>query len=177
MVISAVGTPPSAAAVTVTSAGSGCADVNSRSSRRCSLTSVPAGKADCRRTASRFSRCSVLTEDLPSVGLVWQRPGSPAHVNPLLKFPCRQAGHCQACRQADEEASPDHDDSHDRHRRPNRPWTGVNVLVPARFAVALHCAATRAGESAPGQTGGTARTPCSPAYWTETLVREITGTR
>src|SRR6266508_3362757 len=67
-VISAVGTPPSAAAVTVTSAGSGCADSNSRSSRRCSLTSLPTGKADCRRTASRFSRCSVLTEDLPSVG-------------------------------------------------------------------------------------------------------------
>src|SRR6476659_3144684 len=67
-VISAVGTPPSAAAVTVTSAGRGCADSNSRSSRRCSLTSLPAGKADCRRIASRFSRCSVLTEDLPSVG-------------------------------------------------------------------------------------------------------------
>ena len=29
------------------------------------------------------------------------------------------------------------------------------------FAVALDCAAMRAGESAPGQTGGTARTPCS----------------
>src|SRR5450631_3653487 len=129
MVISAVGTPPSAVTVTVTSAGSGCADVNSRSSRRCSLTSVPTGKADCRRTASRFSRCSVLTEDLPSVGLVWQRPGSPAHVNPLLKFPCRQAGHCQACRQADEETSPDHDDSHDRHRRPDLPRTAVNVLA------------------------------------------------
>src|SRR3954471_3185556 len=68
-VISAVGTPPSAAAVTVTSAGSGCADSNSRSSRRCSLTSLPAGKADCRRIASRVSRCSVLMEDLPSVGL------------------------------------------------------------------------------------------------------------
>src|SRR4051794_36467675 len=65
-VISAVGTPPSAAAVTVTSAGSGCADSNSRSSRRCSLTSLPTGKADCRRIASRVSRCSVLTEDLPS---------------------------------------------------------------------------------------------------------------
>src|SRR5438132_2718016 len=73
--ISAVGTPPSAAAVTVTSAGSDCADSNSRSSRRCSLTSLPTGKADCRRTASRFSRCSVLTEDLPSVGLVSQRSG------------------------------------------------------------------------------------------------------
>src|SRR4051794_19887332 len=66
-VISAVGTPPSSASVTVTSAGSGCADSNSRSSRRCSLTSLPAGKADCRRIASRVSRCSVLTEDLPSV--------------------------------------------------------------------------------------------------------------
>src|SRR3954471_18972851 len=71
--ISAVGTPPSSVTVTVTSAGSGCADSNSRSSCRCSLTSLPTGKADCRRTASRFSRCSALTEDLPSVGLVWQR--------------------------------------------------------------------------------------------------------
>src|SRR3954451_14918034 len=76
-VISAVGTPPSAAAVTVTSTGSGCADSNSRSNRRCSLTSLPTGKADCRRIASRVSRCSVLTEDLPLVG--WfdsGRPGS-----------------------------------------------------------------------------------------------------
>jgi hypothetical protein len=39
-------TPPSVAAVTVTSAGSGCADVNSRSSRRCSSTSLSTGKAD-----------------------------------------------------------------------------------------------------------------------------------
>src|SRR6266851_4310864 len=68
-VISAVGTPPSAAAVTVTSAGSGCADVASRSSRRCSSTSLPTGKADCRRIASRVSRCSVLTDDLPLVAL------------------------------------------------------------------------------------------------------------
>src|SRR5438445_5100357 len=65
-VISAVGTPPKAAAVTVTSAGSGCADTASRSSRRCSLTSLSTGKADWRRIASRVSRCSVLTEDLPS---------------------------------------------------------------------------------------------------------------
>src|SRR5437879_1418432 len=63
-VISAVGTPPSAFAVTVTSTGSGCADIASRSSRRCSLTSLPRGKADCRRTASRVSRCSVLMEVL-----------------------------------------------------------------------------------------------------------------
>src|SRR5687768_14746731 len=65
-VMSEVGTPHCAAAVKVTSAGSGCADINSRSSRRCSLTSLPMRKADCRRTASRFSRCLVLTEDLPS---------------------------------------------------------------------------------------------------------------
>src|SRR3954465_3045483 len=68
-VISAVGTPPSAAVVTITSSGSGCADVNSRSSRRCSFTSLSTGKAACRRIASRVSRCSVLTEDLQSVGL------------------------------------------------------------------------------------------------------------
>src|SRR5580704_7184312 len=68
-VISAVGTPPSAPTVTVTSAGNGCADSSCRSSRRCSLTSLPAGKADCRRIASRVSRCSVLTEELLSVGV------------------------------------------------------------------------------------------------------------
>src|SRR6266480_2050084 len=81
-VISAVGTPPSSAAVTVTSAGSGCADSNSRSARRCSLTSASSGKADCRRIASRFSRCSVLTDDLPSVGLV-QRRSRLAHPSKL----------------------------------------------------------------------------------------------
>ena len=100
-VISAVGTPPSAAAVTVTPAGSGCADISSRSSRRCSLTSLPAGKADCRRIASRVSRCSVLTEDLPSVGGgPAAPPGGLAHVNPLLKFPAgRRATASLAARQ------------------------------------------------------------------------------
>src|SRR5215470_14103315 len=92
-VISAVGTPPSAAAVTVTPGGSGCAEASSASSRRCSLTSLSNGKADCRRIASRFSRCSVLTEDLPSAGI---RPAAPqgglAHVNPLLKTSGREAG-------------------------------------------------------------------------------------
>src|SRR5882672_6763312 len=64
-VISAVGTPPRVAAVTVTSAGSGCADSNSFSSRRCSPTSLSTGKADCRRIASRVARCSMLTYGLP----------------------------------------------------------------------------------------------------------------
>src|SRR6266571_6342522 len=73
IVISAVGTPPSAARVTVTPGGSGCADAYSRVSRRSSLTSLSNGMADCRRIASRFSRCSVLTEDLPSIGLAGQR--------------------------------------------------------------------------------------------------------
>src|SRR6516165_7170840 len=86
-VISAVGTPPSAAAVTVTPAGSGCADVNSRSCRRSSLTLLSAGKADCRRIASRLSRCSALTEDLLWLVFARQHPGRLAHVNPLLKFP------------------------------------------------------------------------------------------
>src|ERR1700730_4278484 len=94
IVISAVGTPPSAAAVTVTSAGRGCVEASSGSSRRCSLTSLSNGKADCRRIASRFSRCSVLTEDLPSVGI---RPaalaGGLAHVNPLLKISGPGGGH------------------------------------------------------------------------------------
>src|SRR6266567_2220360 len=99
-VISAVGMPPSAAAVTVTSAGSGCADSSSRSSRRCTLTSLPAGKADCRKIASRVSRCSVLTEDLPSVGWFGSAPGSLAHVSPLLKFPAgRRAAASLAARQ------------------------------------------------------------------------------
>src|SRR4051794_28992210 len=75
-VISAVGTPPSAAAVTLTSAGSGCADTSARSSRLCSLTSLPAGNADCRRIASRFSRCSVLTEVSLRSGLDGQRSRS-----------------------------------------------------------------------------------------------------
>src|SRR6266568_3011897 len=111
IVISAVGTPPSAAAVTVTSAGSGCADINSRSSRRCSLTSMSTGKADCRRIASRFSRCSVLTEDLPSVGVgLAALPGGPAHVEPMPKS-LPEADRFQACRQAGEEAPPDHGDS------------------------------------------------------------------
>src|SRR4029077_1950023 len=71
-VISAVGTPPSTAAVTVTSAGSACADSNSFSSRRCSSTSLSAGKADCRRIASRVCRCSKLTEE-PSWLRVYRR--------------------------------------------------------------------------------------------------------
>src|ERR1700733_2307407 len=103
-VISAVGTPPSAAAVTVTSAASGCADTNSRSCRRCSLTSLSAGKADCRRIASRFCRCSVLTEDPPSVGI-------------------RLAGP-QACRRPGEGASPDHGDSRSGTSRPDPPYSG-----------------------------------------------------
>ena len=83
------------------SAGSGCADSSSRSSRRCSLTSLPAGKADCRRIASRVSRCSVLTEDLPSVGVGWAAlPGGLAHVSPLLKIPAgRRAAARLAARQ------------------------------------------------------------------------------
>src|SRR4051794_37397355 len=113
-VISATGTVPSAAAVTVTSAGSGCADVSSRSSRRCSLTSLSTGKADCRRTASRLSRCSVLTEDLPSAGVGSAAlPDGLVHVNPVPKFPARWRAQFQPCCQAGEEASPDHGDSRD----------------------------------------------------------------
>ena len=46
--------------VTVTSAGSGCADSSSRSSRRCSLTSLPAGRLTVAglRRASLAARCS-----------------------------------------------------------------------------------------------------------------------
>src|SRR4029450_12607821 len=64
-VISAVGTPPSTAGVTVTSAGSGCADSNSRSCRRCSLTSLSAGKGEFRRGAHGGSRLCALTWRIP----------------------------------------------------------------------------------------------------------------
>jgi len=37
-----------------------------------------------------------------------------ARLNPLLRISCREAGHFEACRQAGEEASPDHGDSRDR---------------------------------------------------------------
>src|SRR6266498_3969294 len=73
-VISAVRTPPSAASATVTSAGSGCADNNSRSRRRCSATSLSAGNAPCRRIASRFSCCSILIVPLRSRSGVHVRP-------------------------------------------------------------------------------------------------------
>jgi hypothetical protein len=58
----------------------GCAEINSRSRRRCSLTSLPTGKADYRRIASRFSRCSMLTADLPSVRF---RLAAPQAVSPV----------------------------------------------------------------------------------------------
>jgi hypothetical protein len=116
-------------------------------------------------------------EDLPSVGLVWQRPGSLAHVNPLLKFPAgRRATASIAARQV-------------RMRRlilviratgapQNRlPRTAVNVLVPAGLCRRLGCAAARAGDSAPGQTvrvsrigspsclrNAAATRPCRPFY-------------
>src|ERR1700689_1687001 len=77
IVISAVGTAPRVPAVTVTSAGGG-ADANFRSSSRCSLTLLSTGKADCRRAASSFSRCSALTESpFGSVGLVALRLVAP----------------------------------------------------------------------------------------------------
>jgi hypothetical protein len=77
-------------------AGTGCADINSRSCCRSPLTSLPAGKAGCPRIASTFSRCSEHPLRLEFAG---STPGGLAHVNPLLKISCREAGHCQACRQ------------------------------------------------------------------------------
>jgi hypothetical protein len=41
-----------------------------------------------------------------------------------------------------------------------RECAGCGPLLPP------HCIATRTGESAPGHTGGAARTPCSPGCWT-----------
>src|SRR3984957_11372356 len=112
MVISAVGTSPSAAAVTVTPGGSGCADIKSRSSRRCSLISMSAGNADCRRIASRFSACSVLTEDLPFVGAGLAVPPRRARpCRPSAEIPAGRRVTCQARRQAGEQTSPDLSDS------------------------------------------------------------------
>jgi hypothetical protein len=79
--------------------GGGCAEINSRNSRRCSLTSLPTGKADCPRIASRVlsllgARGSPFGSISPGGTL-----GGLAHVHPLLKS-CRVAGHYQACRQA-----------------------------------------------------------------------------
>jgi hypothetical protein len=48
----------------------GHGDTGGQRLRRCELLRPPplsTGKAPCRRIASRFSRCSALTEDLPSV--------------------------------------------------------------------------------------------------------------
>src|SRR4029077_2954309 len=96
-VISAVGTPPSAAAATVTPAGSGRGEARPLSSRRWSLTPLSNGKAFCRRIASRFSRCSVLTEDLPSARI---RPAAPPAGPPLTirprETPARGGGPARA---------------------------------------------------------------------------------
>ena len=79
-VISAVGTPPNAAAVTDTSAGSGCADSNSRSCRRCSLTSPSAG----RLTAAGLLRASLAVPCSLRISLRLEfsgsTPGGLAHV-------------------------------------------------------------------------------------------------
>src|SRR6185437_4565753 len=80
-VISAVGTPPSAAAVTVTPAGSGCADVSSASRRRSSLTLLSAGKADCQ---DRVEVLSLLGAHRGSP-FGWNSPGSA----PGRARPCR----------------------------------------------------------------------------------------
>ena len=54
----------------------------------------------------------------PPFGSGWlgNAPRRARHVNPLLKISCREAGHCQPCRQAGEEASPDPGDSRPEHR-------------------------------------------------------------
>jgi hypothetical protein len=56
----------------------------------------------------------VLTEDLPSAGLVWQRSRLARPCQSAAEISCREAGHYQARRQAGEETSPDHGDSRDR---------------------------------------------------------------
>src|SRR3954465_13004330 len=110
-VISATGTVPSAAAVTVTSAGRGTAEVSSRSSRRSSPTPRSAGNADCRRIASRFSRCSVLTVDL----LRWDRSAAlPSRLVPVdATASPAGGGHCQRFGGQGGEGSPHHGDVRD----------------------------------------------------------------
>src|ERR1700759_2853780 len=68
---------------------------------------------------------SVLTEDLPSIGWVWQ---------------ALQA-RCQCCRKAGEEASPDHVDSRDRSTAP-LPGSGRPVLAE-RSELELVCRGAR----------------------------------
>ena len=133
-VISAVGTPPSVPAVTVTSAGGGCAEASSRIRRRCSLTSLSAERAFCRRTASRFSRCSALTEGLPSMGLVWQRSQAGSSTS-IAAGKC-PAGWRTTARLAAGQVRRRHRITVIRVTRApqNRSTTaGVNVLVAARF--------------------------------------------
>jgi len=51
-----------------------------------------------------------------SIRLGWfgSAPGRARPCQSTAEIPCREAGHYQACRQAGEEASPDHGDSRDR---------------------------------------------------------------
>jgi hypothetical protein len=54
----------------------------------------------------------VLTEDLPSIGFARAKLLRRARLcQSAAEIACREAGHYQACRQAGEEASPDHGDS------------------------------------------------------------------
>jgi len=121
-VISAVGTPPNVAAVTVTSAGSGCAESNALSCRRCSSTSALAGKVPCRRIASRFSFCAVLTQDLSTLQSEYARHHP-------------QARNSQDCHRTGDAASPDSGDWRERRTGESisQP-TIVHALVPAAFA-------------------------------------------
>ncbi len=171
-VISAAGTPPSTARVTVTSAGSGCADSSSRSSRRCSLTSLPAGKADCRKIASRFSRCSVLTEELPSAGLAWPRSRLARPGQSAAEIPCREAGHYQACRQEGEEASPDQGDSRDRTWAPKV----LMVLTPGTRGLVQEQGVPRAsGSGARALVMGTAPSRDSDRVRTKLPAIKVSG--
>jgi hypothetical protein len=47
--------------------------------------------------------------------LVWQRSRLARPCQSAAEISCREAGHYQFCRQAGEEASPDHGDSRDRN--------------------------------------------------------------
>jgi hypothetical protein len=84
---------------------------------------------------------------------------------------CREAGHCQPCRQAGEEASPDPGDSHDRstaepihHRQPSaitvrrvlreRLPMSRRALVPARVAALAGGGRMCRGKRGPGARTG-----------------------
>src|SRR6478736_4648380 len=128
-VTSAVGTPPCAAAVTVTSAGSGCADTSSLSSRRCSSTLLPTGRADWRRIASRVACCSMLTRvSFGWIGFGHRRivPGPAGRSHPPSPWSLTPVAGCPAIpstRQPPDEEATVTDEQHHPGGEPDPAWS------------------------------------------------------